>query len=142
MMYLLYRQMAVHLLLVFSMALSPRESISSGSSTLMPPSKDPWCRPDKFEQAAPGTILRIRHAPRNLTSVVGSNCSATYNILYRTTDSQYKPSWSVTTLFAPSSQPVSTNQPGSSVLSYQFPYNSVDVDSSPSYAVYSTPWHY
>jgi hypothetical protein len=134
--------MAVHLLLAFSVALSTREPIISGPSTPMPPSKDPWySTPDNFEQAAPGTILRIRHAPGNLTSIVGSNCSAAYNILYRTTDSQYKPSWSVTTLFAPSIQPGSTNRAGSSVLSYQFPYNSVDVDSSPSYAVYSTPWH-
>lgn len=142
MMYLFYGQVAVLLFVVFSLALSPRESINSGLSTPIPPSKDPWyTAPDKFEQHAPGTILRIRHAPGNLTSVVGNNCSAAYNILYRTTDSRYKPSWSVTTLFAPSSQPISKSRHGSALLSYQFPYNSVDVDSSPSYAVYSTPWH-
>lgn len=43
-----------------------------------------------YELAAPGQILRIRAARGNLTSVQ-TNSSEAYNILYRTTDSQYKP---------------------------------------------------
>lgn len=61
------------------------------SSTPLPPSQDPfYTAPAGFESASPGAILRLRSAPGNLTSIVG-NCSAAYNILYRTTDSQYKP---------------------------------------------------
>jgi hypothetical protein len=71
------------------------------------------------------------------------NCSAAYNILYRTTDSQYQPAWAVTTLFVPLSQPNTTSiasnstSPGGALLSYQIPYDSADVNSSPSYALYA-----
>lgn len=103
---------------------------SAGSSqTPLPPSQDPWyTAPDGFERAAPGTVLRIRSAPGNLTAI-SANCSDTFNILYRTTDSQYKPTWAVTTLFVPAS-------PVAALLSYQLPYDSADVDASPSYALY------
>jgi hypothetical protein len=61
------------------------------------------------------------------------NCSAAYNILYRTTNSRYKPSWAVTTVFVPSS----ASLPRKSLLSYQVPYNTINVDGSPSYSLYS-----
>lgn len=85
------------------------------------------------------------------------NCSAAYNILYRTTDSRYQPTWAVTTLYIPLASPInstnsthpagssgtnSTNSttpsysPGSYLLSYQTPYDSANVDLSPSYTVY------
>jgi hypothetical protein len=97
-------------------------------SMILPPSKDPWyTTPDDFEHARPGDVLRIRAAPGNLT-VITSNCSAIYNILYRTTNSQYKPAWAVTTLFIP-------KHPVKALLSYQVPYDSADVDASPSYAM-------
>ncbi|KAI9693563.1 MAG: hypothetical protein M1820_009129 [Bogoriella megaspora] len=100
------------------------------SSTPLPPSQDPWyTAPADFESSAPGTILRIRPVPGNLTSIIG-NCSAAYNILFRSTNSRYAPTWGVTTLFVPQS----TNS--SSLLSYQIPYNTADVDGSPSYALY------
>ncbi|CAK7214436.1 hypothetical protein SBRCBS47491_002142 [Sporothrix bragantina] len=97
------------------------------------PSQDPWyTAPYEFEKEAPGTILRVRPAPGNLSSIAG-NCSAAYNILYRTTGSLYNPTWAVTTLFVP--QNVSGNGTGS-LLSYQIPYDAVWVDASPSYALY------
>lgn len=97
-------------------------------SMIIPPSKDPWyTAPDNFEHARPGDVLRIRAAPGNLT-VIASNCSATYNILYRTTNSQYQPAWAVTTLFIP-------KHPVQALLSYQIPYDSADVDDSPSYSM-------
>ncbi|KAK5163477.1 uncharacterized protein LTR77_010659 [Saxophila tyrrhenica] len=101
------------------------------TSTLLPPSKDPWyTAPDGFEHAAPGDVLRFRKAPGNLTTTTFGNASCVYNILYRTTNARYHPSWAVTTLFVPKE----TN--GSALLSYQIPYNSVDVDSSPSFTLH------
>ncbi|KAI5468150.1 secretory lipase-domain-containing protein [Mariannaea sp. PMI_226] len=110
-------------------------------SGLIPPSKDPWyTAPPGYESTEPGTVLRLRPAPGNLTQITG-NCSATYNILYRTTDSQYKPAWAVTTLFVPELGPNSTAQlvfKQSALLSYQTPYDSADVDASPSYSIYNS----
>lgn len=100
---------------------------------VLPPSQDPWyTAPEGFETKAPGAILRLRTAPGNLTSVV-ANSSAAYNILYRTTDSQYRPTWAVTTLFVPSREWQTGNN---ELLSYQIPYDSADVDASPSYSLY------
>lgn len=111
------------------------------SAEPLPPSQDPWySAPDNdWESTEPGTVLRVRPAPGNLTQIVG-NSSAAYNILYRTTDSQYKPTWAVTTLFIPKLGSNSTaarafNQ--SALLSYQVPYDSADVDASPSYSSYT-----
>ena len=97
----------------------------------IPPSQDPWyTAPDGFEASSPGAVLRIRIAPGNLTTTF-SNSSAAYNILYRTTDTHYQPSWAVTTLLVPK------NTDSAALLSYQIPYNSADVDGSPSYALYA-----
>ncbi|CAM1508752.1 Fc.00g056000.m01.CDS01 [Cosmosporella sp. VM-42] len=110
------------------------------SSEPLPPSRDPWyVAPAGYESALPGTVLRLRPAPGNLTLVTG-NSSAAYNILYRTTDSHYKPTWAVTTLFVPYLGDNSTavqifNE--TALLSYQIPYDSADVDASPSYALYN-----
>ncbi len=57
--------------------------------------------------------------------------ASVWNILYATTDSQYKPSWAVTTFYVPS------KPNGTALLSYQVPYDSADLDDSPSYSVYS-----
>ncbi|KAH6898059.1 secretory lipase-domain-containing protein [Thelonectria olida] len=107
----------------------------------LPPSEDPWyTAPAGFENADPGAVLRVRLAPGNLTKIT-ANSSATYNILYRTTDSQYRPSWAVTTLFVPELGPNSTAQlffDQSALLSYQVPYDSADVDASPSYSLYTS----
>ncbi|CAK7268046.1 hypothetical protein SEPCBS119000_002858 [Sporothrix epigloea] len=109
----------------------------------IPPSQDPWyTAPYEFAHEAPGTILRVRPAPGNLSTIAG-NCSAAYNILYRTTGSLYDPTWAVTTLFIPKSMSHSNSTTNStknstqgSLLSYQIPYDAVFVDASPSYALY------
>ncbi|RMZ76691.1 hypothetical protein DV738_g4855, partial [Chaetothyriales sp. CBS 135597] len=113
---------------------SPSYGSSSSSSSInqpIRPLEDPWyTAPDEFENEAPGTILRVRPAPGNLTTLAGSNASAAYNILYRTTNSRYQPTWAVTTLFIPKNI-------SSALLSYQIPYDSAFLDSSPSYAMYA-----
>ncbi|KAF4448729.1 Lipase 4 [Fusarium albosuccineum] len=107
----------------------------------LPPSLDPWySAPAGFEDTAPGTVLRLRPAPGNLTKVIG-NCSASYHVLYRTTDSQYRPTWAVTTLLVPelgSNSTAATVFDQSALLSYQVPYDSADVDASPSYTIYGS----
>jgi hypothetical protein len=116
--------------------LHPYERDTS-SATPLPPSQDPfYTAPENYQLAAPGTILRSREAPGNLASVIG-NCSAAYNILYRTTDSHHQPSWAVTTLLVPLTEASSRRSCGDALLSYQIPYDSADVDDSPSYALYS-----
>ncbi|KAF8860878.1 lipase 1 precursor [Acephala macrosclerotiorum] len=105
------------------------------STTPIPPSQDPWyTAPPNFEDAAPGTIFKVRIAPGNTPSVI-DNCSQAYHLLYSTTDARHRPSWAVTTLYVPlSANHVTTSSStGDALLSYQFPYNSADVDSSPSY---------
>ncbi|KAI0187413.1 lipase 1 precursor [Xylaria flabelliformis] len=104
----------------------------------IPPSQDPWYKaPPGFESAAPGTIFRIRPDPSNITAVVSA--AAAYNILFRTTDTRYRPSWAVTTLLLPKN-PIGAKSNGTksgdgkaALLSYQIPYNTADVDASPSY---------
>lgn len=109
---------------------------STSSSVVLLPSEDPfYSAPHGYEGKLPGSVLRIRHAPGNLTELV-SNASAAYNIVYRTTDSQYRPSWAVTTVFVPL---IPHHSKSSSLLSYQIPYDSHDIDASPSYAMYSSP---
>ncbi|KAM5341464.1 hypothetical protein ACJ41O_014495 [Fusarium nematophilum] len=99
------------------------------------PSQDPWYKaPAGFETKQPGDVLRIRSAPGNLTTVV-SNASAAYHILYRTTDSRDRPSWAVTSLFMPAS-PYSSPSKKVALMSYQFAYNSANLDSSPSIGLY------
>ena len=63
-----------------------------------------------------------------------------YHILFRTTDSRFNPSWAVTTLFIPTWQYrcSSTTEAlcAHALLSYQIPYDSANVDASPSYCLY------
>ncbi|KAJ4038957.1 hypothetical protein NW761_010428 [Fusarium oxysporum] len=99
----------------------------------LPPSKDPWySAPDDWEIRQPGDVLRIRSAS-NLTNVVEGS-AAVYHILYRSTDSRGQASWAVTTLFVPTSFYLSPSGKVA-ILSYQFAYNTCNVDSSPSFAL-------
>ncbi|ORY60215.1 secretory lipase-domain-containing protein [Pseudomassariella vexata] len=138
----------INLLLLWSLvariALPAPTSFSTRDSCLIscttspiPPKQDPWyiTPPESLNTPPPGTILRIRKAPGSLTSII-SNSSAAYNILYRTTDSQYQPTWAVTTLFVPKS---TTSAPGKTLLSYQIPYDSLNLNASPSYSLYASP---
>lgn len=102
---------------------------AAAPASLLPPSQDPWyTAPENYQAARPGQILRLRAAPGNLTGVI-ANSSAAYNILYRTTDSRYNASWAVTTLLVP------TTPNNQTLVSYQIPYDSADVDASPSYVL-------
>ena len=94
----------------------------------IPPSQDPfYTAPPGFQNAAPGQILRARLAPGNLSSIAGA--AYALNLLYRTSDSNFAPSWAVTTLFVPA-------KPKKVLLSYQFPEDSVDIDGAPSFLFY------
>jgi hypothetical protein len=78
----------------------------------------------------------------SIYAAIGTNLtSASYNILYRTTDGNDLPSFAVTTLFVPSSSKKTGSSSSSSkskgLLSYQIPYNSPTVDASPSWALAS-----
>jgi hypothetical protein len=106
-----------------------RQTLSSQSAVILPPSTSPFYVPSSgWEMTTPGTILRVRNAPGNLSTLF--NASAAYHILFRTTDSLYNATYAVTTLFVPQ------NASGQALLSYQIPYDSADVDASPSYALY------
>ena len=103
----------------------------------LPPSQDPWYTPiPGYQSESPGTMLRIRVAPGNLTQIIGGNCSGSFQVLYRTTDANTQPSWAVTTVLLPhvASNTASANR--SALVSYQIPYDSADVDASPSYALH------
>ena len=97
------------------------------------PSQDPWyTAPEGFENATPGTVLRFRLAPEGLVSNVG-NCSAAYNVLYRSTNSRHEAAWAVTTVLVPT---MKTSFFGRALLSYQVPYDSASIDASPSASMY------
>ena len=98
--------------------------VSAANVPPLPPSRDPfYTAPIGYERAAPGAVLRVRTALGLAEGI--ANCSSAYNILYRTTDSNYKPSWAVTTLLIPHSMPANVTDgstavsPGSILLSYQ-----------------------
>lgn len=111
---------------------------SPQSSEPIPPTSDAfYTAPKGYQKASPGDILRIREAPGNLTTLLGANCSAAYNILYRTRNSQYKPDWAVTTVLLPANDPTTAGRNATTtLLSYQIPYDSAFLDASPSYALY------
>ncbi|KAF5615169.1 lipase 1 [Fusarium tjaetaba] len=99
----------------------------------LPPSKDPWySAPVDWESRKPGDVLRIRSSSNLTRTVEGSG--AVYHLLYRSTDSRDRPSWAVTTLFIPISLYQSPSGKAA-ILSYQFAYNTCNVNSSPSFAL-------
>ena len=146
--YLGIKPFAMPLLILFLLSYSlalvtslPSNSLSTiarlpfdSPSSFLPPSRDPWyTAPPGYKSAAPGDILRIRVAATNVTAAIGPDCHGGFQILYRTTDSQIQPSWAVTTILLPSSGLNSTGNGSSALLSYQFAYNSANIDTSPSY---------
>ncbi|KAJ3577906.1 hypothetical protein NPX13_g2657 [Xylaria arbuscula] len=121
---------------VNSSLLSPLGFSEVAQAVPLPPTEDPWyCVPEGYETATPGTVLRLRIAPGNLTTEIVKNAATAYNILYRTTDSHDQPAWAVTTLFIPITF-YTTPSDRKALVSYQFAYNSAYIDSSPSYAFY------
>ena len=113
---------------------------ATANPALLPPTRDPWyTAPPNYESQQPGSILRLRVAPGNLTAVVNASSTA-YNVLYRTTNSLYEASWAVTTLLVPSQSNSNASTSTGALLSYQIPYNSPNVDASPSYVLSSPAW--
>ncbi|QIW96607.1 hypothetical protein AMS68_002125 [Peltaster fructicola] len=103
------------------------------TTTPLPPSQDPWYQaPADYANYKPGTVFKVRSAS-GLTAT-SSSIGAAYNILYATTDSRNLSSWAVTTLLLPTGWNDTCRD---KVLSYGIPYDSADVDASPSYALYS-----
>lgn len=99
------------------------------NTQVVPPSQDPWyTAPDGYESASPGTVLRNRTAPNSLVQAAGSNCSKAYQLLYRTTASQGNATFAVNTVLVP-------QNPINALLSYQIPYDSAYINSSPSYTL-------
>lgn len=107
---------------------------TASCTELILPSQDPWyTAPDGYEAQIPGTILRSREAPSNLT-FLANNSAGAYQLLFRSTDARYRPAWAVTTVFLPTN----ASQAGRdlpALLSYQIPYNTINVDYSPSYGL-------
>ncbi|KAG7287603.1 hypothetical protein NEMBOFW57_007115 [Staphylotrichum longicolle] len=107
----------------------------------LPPSLDPWYRAPltyDWTQTDPGQVLKIRQAP--LLNLTVGNALLAYQLLYRSTDSGYNPSWDVTTLFIPRWQARCSAAAPSlcahALLSYQLPYDTCNVDASPSLALH------
>ncbi|KAM7203391.1 Secretory lipase domain containing protein [Naviculisporaceae sp. PSN 640] len=117
-------------------------SVTHASAVDIPPSLDPWYRAPleyPLSVAEPGQVLKIRPAPGSLNLTVGNLLTA-YQILYRSIDSQYNPTFDVTTLFIPLWQArcssSSAHLCAHAILSYQIPYDTCNVDASPSYGLH------
>ncbi|KAI1375777.1 lipase 1 [Hypoxylon crocopeplum] len=109
---------------------------STGSDQLLLPSQDLWyTAPPDFEASTPGTVLRVRTVPGG---PIFKNASAAYHILYRSTDSRYRPTWIVTSLLIPKKAFVSSSG-YNALLSYQIAYNSPSIDWGPSYRIFQPP---
>lgn len=106
--------------------------MGNSNSNPLPPSQDPWYRaPSGFASALPGEILKIRKADGLVSQI--ANSSAAWQLLYRTTNSQYQPSWAVSTFVVPKTPACEPCK----LLVYGLPYDSADVDASPSYSLYT-----
>ncbi|KAK1826633.1 lipase 2 [Podospora conica] len=109
----------------------------SSFNVLPPASLDPWYAPPaNWDLAAPGTPLKLRtHAYPTINI---RNCSDTYQLLYRSSDTHGRPSWAVTTVFVPTSHALSCDTKtgtgcAHALVSYQVPSDSVSPDAAPSY---------
>lgn len=100
-------------------------------ATTVQPSDDPfYVVPDGLEQVAPGTILRHRPPPAKIAAFGFDplNLDATYQILYRTTDSLGNATATVLTVLVPH------NADMTKVLSYQVAEDAAYINCAPSYA--------
>src|SRR3569833_19278 len=104
------------------------------ATQLIVPSQDPWYSPpSNFASFQPGAILRVRKAPREFDTLV-NNTAGVYQILFRSTDTRYHATWGVTTVFLPTKASKAARKTRA-LLSYQIPYNTIDVDRPPSYGL-------
>ena len=84
--------------------------------------------PDGFESAEPGTILRERPVELASYSELPFNAQA-WQLLYRTSDLDERPTVTVTTVIAPAGPPPPD---GRALLSYQVAHDSIDPACGPS----------
>ncbi|KAK1828915.1 lipase 1 [Podospora conica] len=122
--------------------LDPRAaSQDADPGTYLPlPSYDPWYKaPEGWEAAKPGQVLRIRQHAYNMTPISILNVRDTFQVLFRSTNSQENATWGVTTVFLPekatcdsSNATANCTQP---ILSYQLPYDTSCLDASPSFGL-------
>ncbi|KAK4462642.1 lipase 2 [Cladorrhinum samala] len=122
----------------------PRQAYPGYPDYLPPPSLDPWYSPPPdWQVAVPGTPLSIRSPAYPTINI--RNCRDTLQILYRSSDTHGNPSWSVTTVFIPTSHSPAcgtsaqtTNTTCShGIVSYLVPSDSVSPDAAPSYLLQS-----
>jgi Secretory lipase len=126
------------------------QSSSGDVGTYLPfPSLDPWYQaPQGWEAAAPGTILRMRQHAYNMTPIAIPNVNDTFQVLFRSTDSQKNATWAVTTVFVPARRHGCSNNNNATlghraaagnctlgILSYQLPYDTSCVNASPSFGL-------
>lgn len=100
-------------------------------ATTVRPSEDPFYHvPDGLDDIAPGTILKHRPPPAKIAAFGFDplNLDATYQILYRTTDSLGNATATVLTVLVPH------NADMTKVLSYQVAEDAADINCAPSYA--------
>ncbi|KAE8551761.1 hypothetical protein EYB25_005651 [Talaromyces marneffei] len=111
-------------------------TLPTRNSPALPPSQDPWyAAPEDLLSYPAGSIIRVRPDPLAIYAAIGKNLtSASYNILYRTTDSNDLPTFAVTTLLTPVLKS-SSGKKSQGLVSYQIPYNSPSVDASPSWTL-------
>ena len=98
------------------------------------PSQDPWYdEPSNISDYTPGAVIRSRSVSPQLESFlslpVNVSVKATFQYLFRTTDSLGDAAASVVTLIEP------YNSDPSKLLGYQAFYDSANVDCSPSYTM-------
>lgn len=122
-----------------------------------PPGLDDWYKPPSgWESAAPGAVLKTREKPYPTLTI--KNTTYTYQVLYRSSDTHGNASWAVSTLYLPSahdrafcngsslapSSNVNITAPSSSapqdkpfcahgIVTYAVPYDSADINASPSF---------
>lgn len=109
----------------------------SSFNVLPPASLDPWYSPPpNWALTPPGTPLKLRTHAYPTPNI--RNCSDTYQLLYRSSDTHGRPSWAVTTVFVPTSHVLACDTAtgqgcAHAVVSYQVPSDSVSPDAAPSY---------
>lgn len=120
--------------LIYSFLITSAYAVPADKRGLLkPPSKDPFYTvvPDSIGSFAPGTILKHRYPPAPIAAfgIDPVNLKASYQILYRTTNSFDEPIATVLTVLVP------YNANFSKVLSYQTAEDSAHIDCAPSYSL-------
>jgi Secretory lipase len=114
-------------------------------SALLPvPSQDPFFVPaDGWEDKSPGDVLKLRKSAYKTINI--GNVIDTFQVQFRSTDTNNNASWATTTVFIPAShEGCSTTKPelcSHGMVTFAVPYDSADPDATPSYLLqYSEPY--